>query len=54
MGLCSLLGRCLVALVFIVAGIQKIQNPTALTGFLEKRYEAVYNAFEKEARPYLS
>jgi uncharacterized membrane protein YphA (DoxX/SURF4 family) len=45
MGVIHLIGRILLAVIFLHAGIAKFQKPEQAIGILNERYPALYDAF---------
>lgn len=48
MGLLSVSGRLFLAAIFILAGVDKFQNPEPSTAYFTKQYEATYNFVVKQ------
>lgn len=50
MGLTSTVGRLLLAAIFLFSGVEKLQKPQPVTGYLVQSYEAVHTQFVKQTQ----
>lgn len=50
MSCCSYIGRILLVIVFIGAGVDKLMQPENSAGFLNARYPAFYKSLEAPAK----